>query len=88
MDYGAMLKKKYDDPSRKSAHYKTQSPFIGSTRQVRGAILRLLLKDPGIGEKEIRDKLESVNGTDVGKVLDDLKKEGLLSSKKGRFTIA
>lgn len=44
MDYGVMLKKQAKNPARKSAHYTKQSRFEGSDRQVRGALIRLLLK--------------------------------------------
>jgi len=46
MDYGVTLKKYCSNPGRKSAHHKEQSPFEGSARQVRGAILRALLTKP------------------------------------------
>jgi A/G-specific adenine glycosylase len=42
MDYGAALKKKVTNPNRRSAHYSRQSPFEGSLRQARGAIIRRL----------------------------------------------
>ncbi|HEX4104002.1 MAG TPA: A/G-specific adenine glycosylase [Candidatus Paceibacterota bacterium] len=50
MDYGAMLgaqvqKAKVSiNPNRKSAHYRKQAVFKGSDRELRGKILRLLLK--------------------------------------------
>lgn len=44
MDYGVMLKKKFKNPARKSAHYTIQTKFEGSERQTRGKILELLLK--------------------------------------------
>ncbi|MFI3257348.1 MAG: A/G-specific adenine glycosylase [Spirochaetales bacterium] len=42
MDYGAALKKTVKNPNRQSTHYIKQSPFEGSVRQARGAILRQL----------------------------------------------
>lgn len=42
MDFGADLKKTTTNPSRKSKTYTKQSPFQGSLRQARGAILRQL----------------------------------------------
>ncbi|MBP3709985.1 MAG: A/G-specific adenine glycosylase [Treponema sp.] len=45
MDYGAELKKRVKNPSRKSAHYTRQSKFSGSLRQARGAIMRQLAKN-------------------------------------------
>lgn len=46
MDYGVMLKKTYKNPSKKSKHHTVQSKFEGSDRQIRGAIIRLLIKQP------------------------------------------
>lgn len=43
MDYGSHLKKEGVQLNSKSAHYAKQSKFEGSTRQLRGAILRELL---------------------------------------------
>jgi len=42
MDYGTHLKKQGNTHIRRSKHYKKQSPFQGSVRQVRGKILRAL----------------------------------------------
>ena len=46
MDYGVMLKKTHQNPSRKSKHHTKQSRFEGSVRQVRGAVLRVMLTYP------------------------------------------
>ncbi|HEU17652.1 MAG TPA: hypothetical protein ENO06_02850 [Methanolinea sp.] len=40
------LKKKYENPNRRSAHYQRQSAFQGSDRQIRGRILDLLREYP------------------------------------------
>ena len=53
MDYGVHLKKFYKNPSKKSKHYATQSPFNGSDRQVRGAIVRLLLEHKNLASQEL-----------------------------------
>lgn len=42
MDYGSYLKSVVPNPSRKSKHHTRQSVFVGSVRQVRGEIIRLL----------------------------------------------
>lgn len=42
MDYGAHLKKEIGNQNVRSHHYKKQSAFKGSNREVRGAILRTL----------------------------------------------
>ena len=42
MDYGAALKKEHRAINARSAHYRRQSPFKGSLREVRGRVLRQL----------------------------------------------
>ena len=88
MDYGAMLKKTHPNPSRKSAHYKTQSPFQGSRRQLRGAILRWLLKNPGCGQRQLVKELNSNDDRLLGEIIKELQKEGLIVEKKRTFAIA
>lgn len=44
MDYGTMLKKQVGNLTRRSTTYQKQSPFIGSRRQMRGKILKLLIE--------------------------------------------
>lgn len=44
MDYGAHLAKMEDNPNKKSRHYTKQKKFEGSVREVRGGILKILLK--------------------------------------------
>lgn len=46
MDYGTHLKQTAGNASRRSAHYVKQSPFKGSKRQVRGAVLKQLAHGP------------------------------------------
>lgn len=57
MDYGSMIKKKYGNPNKKSAHYTKQSSFIGSNRQVRGQILKLLSTHPSLSLTELESRL-------------------------------
>ncbi len=42
MDYGAHLAVIFGNSNRRSAHYQRQGPFIGSVREVRGMIVRIL----------------------------------------------
>lgn len=53
MDYGVLLKKIYKNPSKKSAHYTVQSKFEGSDRQIRGLILKVLIKYRSLDADEI-----------------------------------
>ena len=61
MDYGTMLKQKVKNPNLRSRAYKRQSAFEGSSRQVRGKILRILL-----------DEGPTDMGTIIGKVADEM----------------
>ncbi len=87
MDYGVMLKKEIQNPNRRSAHYKKQTPFQGSNRQVRGRILKLLSKKPSISESEILYALRS-DPEQIRENLAALQKEGFIGKKGKRLTIA
>jgi A/G-specific adenine glycosylase len=87
MDYGVALKERHSNPSRRSAHYTIQSPFEGSLRQVRGMILRALVKDPGMTESVLVKELNR-DVDQVGKSLQQLCKEGFVFKKGKRFFIA
>lgn len=84
-DYGAELKKNITNPSRKSKHYTRQSMFVGSFRQKRGTILKLLLQKPRT-KKEIQKILEYDDNI-VSKILSALKGEGFVKNNKGIFQI-
>lgn len=47
MDYGVLLKKTMKNPARRSRHHTRQSSFEGSDRQLRGQVIRILLKKDG-----------------------------------------
>jgi A/G-specific adenine glycosylase len=87
MDYGVMLKKTIPNPSRKSAHHTRQSRFEGSDRQVRGKILRLLLKKPQSRENDILRELQEPPER-AAKILADLEKEGFIIRQGSHFVIA
>jgi A/G-specific adenine glycosylase len=83
MDFGSMLKQKQANPNRKSAHYTRQSPFENSNRQVRGMILKVLVKESPLTPAQIVKK----TGMDVERVksnLVQLEKEGFIK-KQGRL---
>ena len=83
MDYGVALKKYCSNPGRKSAHHKEQSPFEGSARQVRGAILRALVTKPRQTFNELI-KTVRFDPDVVKKNIQSLEKEGL-AVNKGRY---
>ena len=86
MDYGAMLKERQTNPNRRSAHYTKQSPFEGSLRQVRGMILRTLVKQPAISEPAL---VKAINrdAVMVRQALKQLRTEGFIVKKRKRFFI-
>jgi A/G-specific adenine glycosylase len=82
MDYGAMLKQKHANPNRRSAHYTRQSPFENSNRQVRGAVLKALVKGLPLTQAQLVKKT-GMDSERVKKNLVQLEKEGFVK-KKGR----
>ncbi len=82
MDYGAMLTKGCGNPNRRSAHYTRQGPFENSNRQVRGKILKVLVKDSPLSAAQIV-KLTGMDKERVRKNLVQLEKEGFIQ-KNGR----
>ena len=86
MDYGVMLKKTSPNPNLRSAHYHRQSPFHGSTRQVRGMILRLLASEPGLAAQEIAKRIGK-DAESTAKALRELANEGFLTEDESGFRI-
>ena len=87
MDYGAALKKTVPNPNRKSSAYTKQAPFEGSDRRIRGQILKLLLKKPGLDRNGISTALQE-DPKRVDRLLELLKKERFLVCDSGRFCLA
>jgi A/G-specific adenine glycosylase len=85
MDFGVMLKKTHPELNKKSAHYRKQPKFDGSIRQVRGKILKLLLKTP-LTTKEITDKLK-YDEQKIVKIINTLLKEGFIQKEEDFFSI-
>ncbi len=86
MDYGAFLKQKGIRLNSRSKHYTKQSKFEGSYRQLRGAILRALLQ-----KSLTLDEIIDVTGrkkSDVIRAIANLSKEGLISVRNHKFSIA
>lgn len=78
MDYGAFLgKKEKENPNTKSRYYKKQSPFIGSGRELRGKILKMVLLHKKVTPISISKKI-GVNEKKVKTILHVLKLEGFL----------
>jgi A/G-specific adenine glycosylase len=86
MDYGAMLKKEIPNPNIRSLHYKKQPPFKNSDRQIRGAILRILLEKSSLSYSELEEIIREP-ATRIRKIIHQLETEGLVQKRKGRYMI-
>ena len=86
MDYGVMLKKHHAFINKKSAHYLKQSRFEGSSRQIRGQILRHLLQNPQ-KFSELQYKL-GISNQQLEIILSQLIKENLVRKHDNCYIIA
>ncbi len=84
MDYGSSLKKASHDASRLSLHYSKQSKFNGSVRQLRGQILRLLLKNKQMTAIHLHKKYPAKTVNQIANALDALVHEKFIV-KNGDF---
>lgn len=82
MDYGTMLKERFVNPNRLSAHYQRQAPFEGSRRQIRGRILKALIDHPKMSLSELADLVGTARG-DLAAIVQTLEREGFLK-RRGR----
>lgn len=83
MDVGAMLKKEIGNLNKQSVHYKVQSRFSGSDRQLRGKILEFLLKQSAEDIcKHFVDEEPRFS-----RILAQLCEEGLVKEQSGIYTL-
>lgn len=82
MDMGASLKKQDSKLTQRSKHYKKQSPFKGSTRQIRGHIMRELICNRRLNIPVIALKFKK-NTKEVQTIIESLVNEKLIK-KIGR----
>jgi A/G-specific adenine glycosylase len=88
MDYGTMLKKTHPNPSRKSAAHTMQSPFKGSRRQVRGAILKQLSACPNQTAAQLHTRISGSSVATLREIANALCAEGMVSKTNSRYSIA
>ena len=93
MDYGAALGRRGPNPNRRSAHYTRQSTFAGSTRQLRGLVLRLLTERRCLSSAELRRRcaaggLPGASGARLAAVVDALVAERFLHRRGTLVCIA
>lgn len=76
MDYGSHLKRQHGNLTQKSTVYSKQSAFKGSNREIRGAILRVLTKQPCAKQQLLRQL--AFDSLRVEEQLSKLLAEGLI----------
>lgn len=86
MDYGSYLKKILPNPSLKSKHHVKQSTFEGSTRQIRGAILKELLQTNTTDQHTLA-VYEQFSEEMVVHALQSLEKEGFITTDKNTVSL-
>jgi len=86
MDYGAMLKREHANPNRRSAHYQRQSPFENSNRQIRGRILKALVKESPLTLSLIAKK-SGMDPERVKQSLVELTNEGFVRKQGKSFAL-
>ncbi|MBN2078784.1 MAG: A/G-specific adenine glycosylase [Spirochaetes bacterium] len=86
MDYGTMLKRRHPNPSRASDRHRKQAPFHGSRRQLRGEIVRILLRDPGMTVEGLAKETTRPE-TEVRDAARGLVDEGLVKRKGRRLFV-
>ena len=84
-DHGALLKRSGKKDTQ-SIHYRKQSTFKGSNREIRGRILQILLTRTAISEREIIPIL-NIDSVRVKHSLEQLDKEGFIDVCKGTIRI-
>jgi A/G-specific adenine glycosylase len=84
MDYGAMLGSLGENPNTRSAHYRRQPAFEGSARQLRGKILRFLLKNGTGSERQIA---ALGHQGEVHALLESLRAEGFVTRAGRRYRL-
>jgi A/G-specific adenine glycosylase len=86
MDYGTMLKQESGNPNRRSAHYTRQRPFENSNRQVRGMILKVLVKESPLSGPQIARKA-GIEPERVKQNLLQLEKEGFIHKRGNSYSL-
>ncbi|HPK46947.1 MAG: DNA repair protein [Spirochaetota bacterium] len=87
MDYGVLLKALLPNPNRKSAHYRGQSAFENSNRQIRGLLIHLLSEGGPKDGAAIGTTLGTFEWDRVVSCLEALTEEGFVEEQGGVYGI-
>jgi A/G-specific adenine glycosylase len=87
MDYGFVLKKAVGNLNTKSKHYTKQSRFVGSDRQIRGAVIQALASS-GMTKRRLGQTMPTVGKEILSRQLERLMCEGLVQKRGQTYRIA
>ena len=88
MDYGAFLKKEFGSNNKRSQSYTKQSTFVGSDRQIRGAIIKTLTAaGTGLTQKSLLKDLAQYDEKRILLQLKKLLEEGFVTKIKLKYQI-
>lgn len=85
MDYGTYLKKQGLGRNNASKHYKKQSKFEGSVREMRGRILRALSAAPPLSLKQLKQEVDADERFSLA--IQQLEKEQLVYKVKSKYCL-
>ena len=83
MDYGTYLKAERGSLNNQSKQYSKQSAFVGSKRQIRGAVIRALTGTP----HTFNELADSIADDRLAGVLEDLTNEGLIQKRHNLYSL-
>jgi A/G-specific adenine glycosylase len=86
MDYGAKLKMQASNANRRSAHYRKQSLFENSERQIRSRILQMLLDNSPLHQERV-EEAGGQSPARIRRVISQLVAEGFLEQREGLLSI-
>lgn len=86
MDYGAYIKSQTANPSRRSATHKRQSKFDGSIRQIRGKVLKYMVKNTFLLSKKV--SFIEPDSAKAKKAIDGLLSDGLIRASSSGFRLS
>jgi A/G-specific adenine glycosylase len=86
MDLGVVLKQHVRGINSQSAHYKKQSTFEGSIRQVRAAVLKLLVNSQGARLATLKKQLPR-EADKIERVLSQLFSEGFIVRERNVYRV-
>ncbi len=86
MDYGVMLKQAIPNPSRASKHHSKQSKFVGSDRQIRGRIIKILVEKEHVSFDLLMLDIKC-DSSRLKIIVEQLLLEGLISQHREKILI-